>query len=112
MFATVALLAVLAADTGEVKAMTGPRHTTRSWTHDVGHVTTMALATPTVSLWLKELGVARRTARWVTLGTMVTAAVLKEVYDERVANGFSKRDLVYSGLGISIGMVITERIWR
>lgn len=111
MFATMALLAVLATDSTQTSGP-GPRFSTTSWTHDVGHVITMAVGTPAVSLWLQELGVARKPARWLTLGTMVSAAVLKEVYDQRVAGSFSGRDLLTNGVGIGIGMVISERMWR
>lgn len=114
MLAALALALALNGDTtraGPVRAY-GPRSSPDSWTHDVGHVVTMVAATPAFSLWLKELGVPKRRARWLTLGTMVGVMVLKEVHDERVAGGFSGRDLATGSVGIGVGMIIAERLWR
>jgi hypothetical protein len=84
---------------------------TPTWSHDIGHFTSLMILTPSTALWLKEFGVSRKDARWVTVGVALAAIVLKESYDLRVANSFSARDLAVGGTGAVVGFAIATRIW-
>ena len=84
---------------------------TPTWSHDIGHFTSLMILTPSTALWLREFGVSRKDALWVTAGVALAAIVLKESYDLRVADSFSTRDLAVGGAGAVVGFAIAIRIW-
>ena len=107
----IAILAVTIASAVPPTRPAGPlRPASDPPSHNVGHVISPALLTPSVSLWLEEAGIEGRANRWLTIGTMAAVVVLKEVYDHRVAGNFSGKDLALGAAGVGIGLVITYRI--
>ena len=119
MLTALAVVAVLALGPAADSAKTlgrpaastaGPRRTEDSWTHDVGHFVTMAVATPSVYAWARTAGASRSSARLITVGTILAAVVLKEVYDYHEVKNFSGRDIAVGLTGAGLGYFAAERL--